>query len=84
MRDGCKSLKEIDISLNEIGPQGFQALCEVLPQTNIQTLVCNKNFLSDEILAFFAQILPASKLRKFDLSSCRLNDSGLIHLINAL
>ena len=54
LRNGCRNLKELDVSLNEIGPQGFQALCEVLPQTNIQTLVCNKNFLGDEILAFFS------------------------------
>ena len=54
LRNGCRNLKELDVSLNEIGPQGFQALCEVLPQTNIQTLVCNKNFLGDEILALFS------------------------------
>ena len=26
-------LKELDISLNEIGPAGFQALCDVLPHS---------------------------------------------------
>jgi Ran GTPase-activating protein (RanGAP) involved in mRNA processing and transport len=78
------TLKELDISLNEIGPHGFQALCEVLPQTKITTLVCNKNFLGDEILAHFAQILPQTRLKKFDFSSCRLNDQGLLHLIEAL
>lgn len=78
------TLKELDISLNEIGPHGFQALCEVLPQTKITTLVCNKNFLGDDILAHFAQILPQTRLKKFDFSSCRLNDQGLLHLIEAL
>ena len=29
------SLKELDISLNEIGPAGFQALCDILPFCNI-------------------------------------------------
>jgi len=29
------TLKEIDVSLNEIGPTGFQELCNVLPYTNI-------------------------------------------------
>ena len=38
------SLTYLDISLNEIGPAGFQALCEVLPDSNITNLVCNKNF----------------------------------------
>jgi Ran GTPase-activating protein (RanGAP) involved in mRNA processing and transport len=50
-------LKELDISLNEIGPSGFQALCEVLPQSRIETLICSKNFLGDEVLGFFANIL---------------------------
>jgi hypothetical protein len=81
-------LKELDISLNEIGPVGFQALCDVLPQSQITTLTCNKNFLGDEVLGYFANILTSEgsgcKLRKFDFSSCRLNDTGLIYLINAL
>ena len=41
----AKNLIYLDISLNEIGPAGFQALCEVLPDTNISNLICNKNFL---------------------------------------
>ena len=84
LKESKTHLKELDISLNEIGPKGFQTLCEILPSTRITTLVCNKNFLGDEILAFFAQILPQTQLSKFDLSSCRLNDAGLIHLIEAL
>jgi len=28
---GAKKLETLDISLNEIGPAGFQALCEALP-----------------------------------------------------
>ena len=82
------TLNSLDISLNEIGPAGFQALCEVLPQTNISFLICNKNFLGDDVMAYFANILadPSSsgRLKKFDFSACRLNDAGLIYLINAL
>lgn len=51
------NIKELDISLNEIGPKGFQALCDVLPQCKIETLICNKNFLGDEVLGYFANIL---------------------------
>ena len=51
------TLNSLDISLNEIGPAGFQALCEVLPQTNISFLICNKNFLGDDVMAYFANIL---------------------------
>ena len=82
------TLSVLDISLNEIGPAGFQALCEVLPDTSISTLICNKNFLGDDVMAYFANILadPSSsgRLKKFDFSACRLNDAGLIYLINAL
>jgi Ran GTPase-activating protein (RanGAP) involved in mRNA processing and transport len=84
------NLKELDISLNEIGPSGFQALCDVLPQSQIHSLTCSKNFLGDEVLGYFANILTDTgsgqpcKLKKFDFSSCRLNDTGLIYLINAL
>lgn len=47
-------MRELDISLNEIGPLGFTALCDVLPSTRIQTLVCNKNFLGDDVFAQFS------------------------------
>ena len=86
----CPTLAELDISLNEIGQIGFQALCEALPHTNLETLVCCKNLLGDEILELFAQVIEGedgqggTSLRAFDLSSCRLNDYGLIYLINAL
>ena len=82
------NLTYLDISLNEIGPAGFQALCEVLPDSNITNLVCNKNFLGDDVMAYFANILAdpnsSGQLKKFDFSSCRLNDAGLIYIINAL
>jgi hypothetical protein len=49
-------------------------------------LTCSKNFLGDDVLGYFAQILSEgqTKLKKFDFSSCRLNDAGLIYIINAL
>lgn len=34
LRDAI-NLKELDVSLNEIGPTGFQALCDILPFCNI-------------------------------------------------
>jgi Ran GTPase-activating protein (RanGAP) involved in mRNA processing and transport len=85
----CPTLTFLDISLNEIGPLGFQALCEVLPETNVANLICNKNFLGDDCIAYFANILAdnenaGNKIKKFDFSSCRMNDEGLIYLINAL
>ena len=60
----------------------------MLPSSNITTLICNKNFLGDEVLAYFANVISdpsnPTKLKKFDFSSCRLNDTGLIYMINAL
>jgi Ran GTPase-activating protein (RanGAP) involved in mRNA processing and transport len=84
------NIKELDVSLNEIGPAGFSKLCEVLPHTGLTTLVCNKNFLGDPILELFAEVISgpdgcgATQLRKFDFSTCRLNDTGLLFLIKAL
>ena len=85
----CPTLTYLDISLNEIGSMGFQALCEVLPDTNVANLMCNRNFLGDDVIAYFANILADSdsagnKIRKFDFSSCRMNDSGLIYLMNSM
>ena len=74
--------------MNEIGPQGFQAVCEVLPETRLSNLICSKNFLGDDVMAFFANIIAdttiSCNLSRFDFSSCRINDAGLIFLINAL
>lgn len=58
LRETRHTLRELDISLNEIGPQGFQSLCGILPSTKIQVLICNKNFLGDDILSQFASIIP--------------------------
>ena len=66
--------------MNKIGPEGFQTLCESLPVTNLQTLVCCRNELGDEILELFASIIEGqdgqggTQLRSFDLSKCKLND----------
>ena len=52
-----QSLKVLDISLNEIGPSGFKALCEVIPDCIISDIICSKNFLGDEVIVYFANIL---------------------------
>lgn len=82
-------LIELDVSLNEIGPNGFHSLCEVLPETRLETLVCNKNSLVKGIFSMFANVIQgdgngATKLKKFDFSSCRLSDVDLVNLIEAL
>ena len=55
----CPTLIELDVSLNEISESGFQALCEALPHTNLQTLVCQKNMLGDEVMEFFSHVIEA-------------------------
>lgn len=52
-----QTIQHLDVSLNEVGPQGFQALCEALQECNLTNLVCNKNFLGDDVMALFANIL---------------------------
>lgn len=52
--------------------------------------MCYKNFLGDQIMELFAHVIEgetgtgATQLKRFDFSSCRLNDGGLMQLINAL
>lgn len=59
-----------------------------MQESGVLNLVCSKNFLGDDVMAFFANIVADTtnicSLTKFDFSSCRLNDAGLIFLINAL
>ena len=57
MLKNAPKLKHFDCSLNEIGPSGFQSLCDVLQDTKIQNLVCSKNYLGDDIMAVFANLL---------------------------
>lgn len=84
----CKKLKFLDVSLNEIGPLGFQNICETLLSTRIKTLVCNQNFLNDESMVFFAQLIEklneGGRLERIDLSKCKINDQGLLIIIEAL
>ena len=59
----AQKLTYLDISNNEIGPAGFQSLCEVLPDTSITTLICSKNFLGDDVMAYFANVISDVKHR---------------------
>lgn len=77
-------MQHLDISLNEVGPQGFQSLCEVLPQTKLQSLICNKNFLLENVLQLFTQTLPQTQLKRFEFSHCKLVDQDLLALIEQL
>ena len=77
-------LKELDISLNEIGPTGFHFLCEVLPQTRLNSLTCARNFLLDGAFNMFTSVLSQTQLKKFDFSHCKLNDNDMIGLIDIL
>jgi Ran GTPase-activating protein (RanGAP) involved in mRNA processing and transport len=65
--EGCKflaeslhhndMLKTLDISLNEIGQQGFDSLCTALETSELESLHCSKNYIGDEILAKFSNII---------------------------
>jgi Leucine-rich repeat (LRR) protein len=77
-------LKELDISLNEIGPVGFQHLCDVLPNTRLTSLSCARNFLLDSAFNAFTSVLSQTQLRKFDFSNCKLSDNDMVGLIDIL
>ena len=75
-------IRELDISLNAIGKPGFHAIWDVINTTKIEVLKCSKNsFLGDDTMQFFASVLEDTGkccIKKFDFSSCRLNDQSLI------
>uniref|UniRef100_A0A674BHY7 NACHT domain-containing protein n=1 Tax=Salmo trutta TaxID=8032 RepID=A0A674BHY7_SALTR len=75
------SLRELDLSFNDLGDRGVELLCVGLtsPLCNIQTLVldgCNLTYESCETLASALQI-PNSSLRELDLSYNDLEDRGV-------
>ena len=84
----AKRLTYLDISLNEIGPIGFTALCEGILDTKLKTFVCNQNHLGDEVMTCFAfmieQLNYKGRLEKVDLSKNKINDAGLLIMIESL
>jgi Ran GTPase-activating protein (RanGAP) involved in mRNA processing and transport len=50
----CIQLRELDLSSNNISATGFAAICDVLPACGLQTLVCNRNILNDEVVIAFS------------------------------
>eukprot|EP00826_Nyctotherus_ovalis_P013829 TRINITY_DN13796_c0_g1_i5.p3 TRINITY_DN13796_c0_g1~~TRINITY_DN13796_c0_g1_i5.p3 ORF type:complete len:109 (-),score=19.24 TRINITY_DN13796_c0_g1_i5:294-620(-) len=77
------SLRELDISLNEITHKGFSEVIAVLPKTSIITLKCNMNPLGDRSLFILAPYLANSeaKLKRLEISACRFNDEGFAQLL---
>ena len=86
---GNNTLSKFNIALNEIGPLGASSVAQVLPHTAIKHLNISKNFLGDEALKIFADILITNqgnpcKLKYLNLSSCRLNDKGVRYFFRAM
>lgn len=77
------SLRELDISLNEITHKGFSEAITVLSRTNITTLKCSMNPLGDKGLFILAPYLAGSeaKLRRVEVSACRFSDEGFAQLL---
>ena len=81
-----KFMQELDVSFNEIGPQGFALLMKVLPNCSLVSLLCNRNPLGDDCLILLSTYLsnPAARLRRVELCTCKLSDKGLAHMLQAL
>lgn len=84
--DNNKIIQELDVSFNEIGPKGFEELIKILNTTNIISLLSNRNPLGDDCLFMLSSHIssPNSKLRRFELCTCKLNDRGFAQLLQAL
>jgi len=76
-----ETIRELNIALNEIGPVGASAMANMLPNSNIQSLNIGKNYLGDEAVIVFADILCGQdticKLKSINLASCRVADRGV-------
>jgi hypothetical protein len=81
-----KFLQELDVSFNEVGPNGFAILVKALPNCNVISLLCNRNPLGDDCLVLLSNYLslPTAKLRRVELCTCKLSDKGLAHMLQAI
>ena len=61
-----KIMQDLDVSFNEIGPEGFSDLIKILPSRNIISLKCNRNPLGDECMMMFTSHIsePNAKLKR--------------------
>jgi len=81
-----KIMQELDISFNEIGPKGFADIIRILPNSNLISLLCNRNPLGDECLIMLSTHVnnQESKLRRVEMCTCKLSDKGFAHLLQSL
>ncbi|CAD8044842.1 unnamed protein product [Paramecium primaurelia] len=70
-----ESLQELDISLNDITPDGIRYLADVLPNSQIKILNLSKNLLGDESMIMLCNNRIMEKL---DVSSSRVADQGFM------
>ena len=84
--EGNTLLQEIDLSLNEIGPEGFFKIAKILYVTNINSFIFNRNQLNDDCLFELSDYLnkPDAKLKRIEFCGCKLGDKGFAKLLEAL
>lgn len=81
-----KVIQELDVSFNEIGPQGFAEVVGMLQSTNVASLQANRNPLGDESLLLLSSHVngPDSKLKRIELCTCKLSDKGFSQFLAVL
>ena len=57
------SLKIIRLGNSNIGDVGAKYFAQVLPSTNVETLILSKNFITDEGASALLEVLPSTKLK---------------------
>lgn len=79
------SLEELDVSSNDITPEGFVHLGRMLAKSKLKYLNVSKNLMGDEGLAELMDAVEQSEnrllLNRLDIGSCKVADKGLIRLL---
>lgn len=88
---GNKTLESLDVSSNSVSFEGFIPLCNSILTNNIKIFKCRNNLLGDECMKYFANTVldiekdsHKIKLQKFDFSSSKIYDQGLIYIMSKL
>jgi len=76
----ASSLRELNLSHNQLGDEGVIEIFRVLPHTNLTRLELEGNYLTDRCVLELARTLNQSKVQELLMSYNHITDQGLLAL----